>query len=142
MTGIINAKGQVDKVRTWIDNPIVGDMPVVTTYTGYKDFGGVMFPSHILQTQDGFPSLDLTISAVTANPTVNIEVPDNVKSFTPPAVKVESMKMADGVYYLTGGSHHSLAIEMKDHIVLVDVPQTEERGLAVIAKAKEVIPNK
>jgi glyoxylase-like metal-dependent hydrolase (beta-lactamase superfamily II) len=31
---------------------------------------------------------------------------------------------------------------MKDHIVLVDVPQTEERALAVIAKAKEVIPNK
>jgi len=38
MTGTINAKGQVEKVTTWIDHPIVGDMPVVTTYTGYKDF--------------------------------------------------------------------------------------------------------
>src|SRR5206468_12286052 len=83
MTGTINAKGQVEKVTTWIDHPIVGDMPVVTTYTGYKDFGGVMFPSHIAQTQDGFPSLDLTISAVTANPAVNITVPPNVTSFTP-----------------------------------------------------------
>jgi glyoxylase-like metal-dependent hydrolase (beta-lactamase superfamily II) len=46
------------------------------------------------------------------------------------------------VFYLTGGTHHSLAIEMKDHIVLVDTPQTEQRALAVIAKAKEVIPNK
>jgi glyoxylase-like metal-dependent hydrolase (beta-lactamase superfamily II) len=55
---------------------------------------------------------------------------------------VESTKLADGVFYLTGGSHHSLAIEMNDHIVLVDTPQTEQRALAVIAKAKEVIPNK
>jgi glyoxylase-like metal-dependent hydrolase (beta-lactamase superfamily II) len=55
---------------------------------------------------------------------------------------VDSAKLADGVFYLTGGSHHSLAVEMKDHIVLVDVPQTEQRALAVIAKAKEVIPNK
>ncbi len=31
---------------------------------------------------------------------------------------------------------------MKDHIVLLDMPQTQERALAVIAKAKEVIPNK
>ena len=101
---------------------IVGDMPVVTTYTGYKDFGGVMFPSHIAQTQDGFPSLDLTISAVTANPAVNITVPPNVTSFTPPPVRVDSKQMGEGVYYLTGGTHHSLVVEMKDHIVVVDLP--------------------
>jgi glyoxylase-like metal-dependent hydrolase (beta-lactamase superfamily II) len=142
MTGIINAKGQVDKVTTWIDQPIVGDMPVVTTYTGYKDFGGVMFPSRLVQTQDGFPSLDINISAVTANPAVNIDVPQNVRSFTPPPVRVDSMKMGDGVYYLTGGSHHSLAVEMKDHIVLLDVPNNVPRATAVIAKAKELIPNK
>src|SRR3989449_6924494 len=102
MTGIIDAKGMVTKVTTWIDQPIVGDMPVVTTYTGYKDFGGVMFPSHIAQTQDGFPSLDLTISAVTANPAVDITVPPNVTSFTPPPVRVDSKQMGEGVYYLTG----------------------------------------
>ena len=101
-----------------------------------------MFPSHIVQKQDGFPSLDLTIASVTANPAVEITVPDNVRTAQPAPVRVESVKLADGVFYLTGGSHHSLAVEMKDHIVLVDVPQTEERGLAVIAKAKEVIPNK
>jgi len=41
MIGTINAQGQVEKVQTWIDHPIVGDMPVETTYSGYKDFGGV-----------------------------------------------------------------------------------------------------
>ncbi len=142
MTGTINAQNQVERVRTWIDQPIVGDMLVETVYSGYKDFGGVMFPSRIAQTQDGYPSLDLTIASVTANPAVDIAVPDNVRAFQPPPVRVESQKMADGVYYLTGGTHHSLAVEMKDHIVLVDTPNDETRALAVIAKTKEVIPSK
>jgi len=142
MTGIINAQGQVDKVQTWIDHPIVGDMLVETTYSGYKDFSGVMFPSHLVQTQDGYPSLDLTISSVTANPPVDIAVPENVRTFTPPPVRVESQKMGDGVFYLTGGTHHSLVVEMKDHIVVVDTPNNEARASAVLAKAKELVPNK
>src|SRR5438128_5040310 len=111
MTGIVNAKGQVDKVTTWIDNPIVGDMPVVTTYTGYKDFGGVMFPSRIVQTQDGFPALDINISSVTANPSVDIAAPDAVRNFTPPPVRVETKQMGEGVWYLTGATHHSLLLK-------------------------------
>ena len=142
MTGIIDAKGMVNKVTTWIDNPIVGDMPVVTTYTGYKDFGGVMFPSRIVQTQDGFPSLDINISSVTANPAVDIAVPEAVRNFTPPPVRVETKQMGDGVWYLTGATHHSLVVEMKDHIVVVDVPNNVPRATAVLAKAKELVPNK
>ena len=142
MTGLINAQNQVERVQTWVDQPIVGDMLVETVYSDYKDFGGVRFPSHIVQTQDGYPALDLTVSSVTANPAVDITVPENVRTAQPAPVRVESAKLADGVFYLTGGSHHSLAVEMKDHIVLVDTPQTEQRALAVIAKAKEVIPNK
>jgi glyoxylase-like metal-dependent hydrolase (beta-lactamase superfamily II) len=142
MEGTINAEGQVEKVRTWIDHPIVGDMLIETTYSDYKDFGGGMRPSHVVQTQDGYPSLDLTISAVTLNPAVDITVPDNVKAFQPPPVNVTADKLADGVFYLKGGTHHSLAIEMADHIVVVDTPNNQARAEAVLAKAKEVIPNK
>jgi glyoxylase-like metal-dependent hydrolase (beta-lactamase superfamily II) len=143
MEGTINADGQVEKVRTWIDQPIVGDMLIETTYSDYKDFGGgVTRPSHLVVTQDGFPSLDLTISAITANPAVDITVPDNVKAFQPPPINVTSQKLGNGVFYLTGGTHHSLAIEMADHIVVVDTPNTQARGEAVLAKAKELIPNK
>jgi glyoxylase-like metal-dependent hydrolase (beta-lactamase superfamily II) len=143
MTGTINGQGQVEKVQTWIDNPIVGDMLVETTYSGYKDFGGVTFPARIVQTQDGFPALDLAISAVTVNPAFDAPVPDNVRNAPPPpAPMVAVEKLADGVYYLTGQTHHSLAIEMRDHIVVVDTPNTEARAVAVLAKAKELIPNK
>jgi len=96
----------------------------------------------MVQTQDGYPALDITVSGVTANPAVNIDVPQNVRAFQPPPIRVESQKLAEGVYYLTGGTHHSFAIEMADHIVVVDTPNTQARGEAVLAKAKELIPNK
>jgi glyoxylase-like metal-dependent hydrolase (beta-lactamase superfamily II) len=142
VVGTINPQGQVEKVQTWIDQPIVGDMLVETTYSGYKDFGGVMFPSRIVQTQDGYPSLDINVTSVTANPMFDAPVPENVRTAQAPATVVMSQMLGDGVYYLTGGSHHSAAIAMKDHIVIVDLPLGEERARAVVAKAKELIPNK
>jgi glyoxylase-like metal-dependent hydrolase (beta-lactamase superfamily II) len=140
--GTINAQSQLERVQSWIDNPVLGDTPVEIAYSEYQDFGGVMFPSRIVRTQGGHPVLDLTVSAVTANPPVDIPVPEAVTAFTPPAVTVEVEKLADGVYYLKGGSHHSVAIDQRDHIVVVEAPQTEERSLAVIAKVKETIPDK
>jgi hypothetical protein len=140
MVGTINGQGQVEKVQTWIDQSIVGDMLVETTYSGYRNFGGVTFPSRIAQTQDGYPALDLTISSVTANPMFDAPVPDNVRNApaaATPMVAVE--KLAEGVFYLTGATHHSLAIEMRDHIVVVDTPNNEARAAAVLAKAKEII---
>jgi glyoxylase-like metal-dependent hydrolase (beta-lactamase superfamily II) len=143
MVGTINGQGHVEKVQTWVDQSIVGDMLIETTYSGYQNFGGVTFPSRIAQTQDGYPSLDLRITSVTANPMFDAPVPDNVRSAPPPAPPMVAVeKLAEGVFYLTGGSHHSLAIEMRDHIVVVDTPQNEARAAAVLAKAKETIPNK
>lgn len=141
--GTIDKAHHVERVRTWIANDVLGDMPVEVTYSGYKDFGGVQFPSRILQAQGGYPSLDLTISAVKANPTVDITVPDNVRSAAAPAPPaVQSTKLADGVFYLTGASHHSMAVDMGDHIVVVEAPLNEARSEAVIAETKKLIPNK
>jgi glyoxylase-like metal-dependent hydrolase (beta-lactamase superfamily II) len=142
MTGLINAQHQVERVQTWVDNPVVGDLPIETTYGGYRDFGGVLFPARIVQLQGGYPALDLTVSAVRANPAVDITTPQNVRGATPPPVRVESQRVAEGIYYLRGGSHHSVAVEMRDHIVIVEGPLAEERSLSVIAKAKELMPQK
>jgi glyoxylase-like metal-dependent hydrolase (beta-lactamase superfamily II) len=142
MTGLINSRNEVEKVQTWIDQSIVGDMPVDTMYSDYKNFGGVMFPSHIVQNQDGYPALDLTVAEVLTNLPVDITVPDAVRNAQAPPVMVTSQKLADGVFYLTGGTHHSLAVEESNYIVLVDTPNNEARAAAVIAKAKDLIPRK
>jgi hypothetical protein len=126
----------------WIDNPVLGDTPVEIRYSDYRDFGGVMFPARIVRIQGGHPVLDITVSSVTANPAVNVSIPDAVRTFTPPAVNVEVEKLAGGVHYLRGGSHHSVAIDQRDHVVVVEAPQNETRSLAVIAKVKQLIPGK
>ena len=140
--GTINAQNQVERVQTWIDNPILGDTPVEFAYSDYRDFTGVMFPARIVRTQGGHPVLDITVSAVSANPAAAITVPAEVASAAPPAVTATAEPIAPGVYYIKGGSHHSVAIDQRDHIVVVEAPLNEARSQAAIAKIKETIPNK
>ena len=140
--GTINAQSQVEKVQTWMDTPVLGDTLVETVYSDYKAFGGVMFPAHIVRTQGGHPVLDITVSEVKLNPAVELPVPDQVKTFTPPPVQVNVQKLAEGVYYMTGANAHTIAIDQSDHIVAVEGPANEARSEAVIAKIKETIPNK
>ncbi|WP_026607613.1 MBL fold metallo-hydrolase [Methylocapsa acidiphila] len=139
--GVINARNQLERVRTWIDSPVLGDTLVETSFSDYKDFGGAQFPAHIVRTQGGHPVLDLNVAAVKLNPAVDIAAPQNVAAAPAPA-PVAVNKLANGVYYLTGGTHHSVAIEQRDHVVLVEAPLNEERSLALIDKIKELAPNK
>ncbi len=140
--GTVNAQNQVERVQTWIDNPVLGDTPVEFTYSGYRDFGGVMFPERIVRTQGGHPVLEITVSAVTANPAANFTVPTEVSNALVPPVTATVEPLAPGVHYVKGGGHHSVAIDQRDHIVVVESPLNEARSLAVIAKVKETIPNK
>jgi glyoxylase-like metal-dependent hydrolase (beta-lactamase superfamily II) len=140
--GTINAQNQVEKIQTWINNPVLGDALVETTFSEYRDFNGTQFPSHIARRQGGYPVLDVTVSSVAKNRPVDLPVPEQARGASAPPVTVTADKLADGVFYMKGGSHHSLAIDQRDHIVIVEGPQDEARSLAVIAKAKETIPNK
>ena len=139
----INKMNQVDRARTILPNDVLGDMVVETSYSGYRSFNGVMFPSRIVQTQGGHTTLDLTVDAVEANPFVDITVPDSVRNApTPAAPTATSQKVADGIFWITGGSHHSLAVDMGDHAVVIEAPQNEARSALVIAETKKVLANK
>jgi glyoxylase-like metal-dependent hydrolase (beta-lactamase superfamily II) len=138
--GTINAHNKVEHVKTWIDNPVLGDTLVETHFRAYKDFNGILFPTQITRTQGGFPVLDLAIQDVKLNPPLDLTAPPAVVSYQAPPVVVN--KLADGVYYLTGGTHHSVAIEQGDRVVFVEAPLNEERSLAVISKVHDTIPNK
>jgi len=154
LTGItmkvfLNAKNQVERVETRADNPVLGDTATETAYSDYKDLGeiasDVYFPSHFVQKQGGFPVLDLTIAKTDANnPYVVFPVPESIEKApqSPTAVKVEAQKVANGVWYLTGGTHHSVAVEFRNYVALVECPLNDERALAVIDTVKKTIPNK
>jgi hypothetical protein len=55
-----------------------------------------------------------------------IAVPDNVRSAAAPQVRVASQKLADGVWFIGGGSHNSLAVEFKDFVTVIEGPYDME----------------
>jgi len=137
VNGYIDGQNMLDRVESWIDNPMLGDMLVEANYTDYKDFGGVKFPATIELKQGGYPTLDLSVTDVKPNAPANIQAPPP----PPPAPSVSSQKLADGVYLILP-AYAALAVEFKDYIVVIEGPTGEDRANAIIAEAKKDIPNK
>ncbi len=50
--------------------------------------------------------------------------------------------LAEGVWLLAGGLHNSVAIEMHDHVVLVDSPVNDARTQAIVGELAKRIPDK
>lgn len=140
--GTINAKNQLEAIKTWIDSPVLGDTLYETRFTDYKDYSGTQFPHHIVRSQGSYPILDIEVASVKLNAPVEISIPQEIASAKVAPVNVAVTKLAEGVFYLTGGTHHSVAIEQRDHVVLVESPLNEDRSIALITKIKEIIPNK
>src|SRR5215470_19378161 len=139
----LNARNLVEKVSYLSTNEVVGDYPIEITYSDYADFGGVKFPRHIVQTEDGHPTLDITVNAVRPNAAVALDVPGNVRDAPAPGpVTVAVEKLADGVWYLSTPNARSWAVEFNDHIVLVEGMTGEARSLAVNAEIAKLVPNK
>ncbi len=140
----LDGSNLIEKVEAVLSSPVVGDMPVEIRYADYREFGagGVKFPTRIRQTAGGFPAVDFTVTDVRPNAPVDIQVPDAIRQATKPYARVTSEAAADGVWYLTGGSHHSVVIEMKDHVIVVEGPLNDERATAVIAEARRLAPGK
>ncbi len=152
INGYLNEQNMIARVETWLGDNIMGDMHVLATYAGWKDFGGVMAPSTIVQTRGGWPFFEVAVTAAKANPPdVATLVPPPAPAAAgggqgggAPALTVTSERLGEGLYRLTTGpgSYDSVIVEFKDHIMMIEAGQSEARGLAYIAEAKKLIPGK
>ena len=142
VNGTIDADNMVTRTETWLPNPVLGDMPVETVYSGYKDFGGVKFPASIVQSQGGFPVLELTVTSAKANPGLSVSVPEAVKTASAPPVRVVSQKLGDGVWFMGGGSHNSVLVEFPTYLAMIEAPLGDARSMAVMAEAHRLVPDK
>jgi glyoxylase-like metal-dependent hydrolase (beta-lactamase superfamily II) len=155
VTGYIDKQNLVSKVETRVENAVVGDLLVEFDYSNYRNMNGVQVPGRIVQKQAGMETFNADITAATPNP------PNLTELLTPPpppagrgggpggggggapqapaAPPVE--KLGEGVFKI-GGNYASLAIDMGDHILVVESGQSDARGMAVMAAAKQAIPNK
>jgi glyoxylase-like metal-dependent hydrolase (beta-lactamase superfamily II) len=154
VNGTINDKNLVELTDTWFPNPVYGDMDYEMRYTKYKNFDGVQFPT-MLHVHQGDPRLNPAHNYYEYNVTdVKVNVP--VTPMAAPEVvrtaaaaqgiasyqRVESQKLADGIWLLAGGTHNSVLVEFKDFAAVVEAPQNEARSLAVIKEVNRLLPNK
>jgi len=153
----INKENMLQRIHTWVGDPVLGDMNYEHEFTNesYVNIGsGVRFPttwhSHhgwddnyqaqsINAGHNGFGGAFKDIKANACPDPVT--VPDSVRQATFP-VRVETERLADGVYLLGGSSHNSVAIEFRDFVAVVEAPIDETRNLAVIEEVVRRIPNK
>jgi glyoxylase-like metal-dependent hydrolase (beta-lactamase superfamily II) len=95
---------------------------------------------------DRFTTADLRLSNAAVDADAgDLAAPEAARSAaapSPAAVNVAVEEIVPGVWYLIGGSHHSVAIEFADHLMLVEAPQSEARTLAAIASARALRPEK
>ena len=147
VNGYFNDQYMLEKVETWIDNAVTGDTLLEVTYSGYKDFNGVKFPTLISEKQAGLATLNFPVTDVKVNQAAGIQAPQN-RGGAPagggaaaqgPAAT--SQKLGDGVYMILPG-YAAIAVDFKDGIMIIEGPQSEARGNAIITEAKRVIPNK
>ena len=150
LVGYLNDANIVERVETWVEHPIFGDMHVEFSYSNYLDFGGLKVPGRISQKQVGMETFVAAITAAQANP------PNLAQLMTAPPgaaaaggrgagpqapAVAASEKLAEGVYRITGG-YVALAVEFKDYVVVLEGGQSEARGLAILAETKRLFPSK
>ena len=149
IVGTINDQNLVDLVDTWFPNPFYGDMNYEMRYTQYKDFNGVKWPM-LFHTHQGDPRMnpahnyyEYKLASVRINaPVSTMPVPETVRTAVAPAARVESTKLAEGVWLLGGGTLNSMLVEFKDYVAVIEAPNNEARSLAIFAEAERLAPGK
>jgi glyoxylase-like metal-dependent hydrolase (beta-lactamase superfamily II) len=158
VTGYLNSQNLVTRVETRVEHAVVGDLLVEFDYSNYQNMNGVQVPTRIVQRQAGMPTFEANITSATPNP------PNLAELLTPPPAPARGggpgrgagpgagggqqaaaapavEKLGDGVFKI-GGNYTSLATDMGDHVLVAESGQSDARGTAVMAAAKQAIPNK
>jgi glyoxylase-like metal-dependent hydrolase (beta-lactamase superfamily II) len=153
VVGYIGPQNLVERIETWVEHPVLGDLHVENTYTNYFDAGGVKVPGRIAQRRVGMEVFVAVIGTARANPPdlrqllsspspADAAASAGADSTAPTtAVAVTSEKLADGVYRIAGG-YTALVVELRDYVVVLGGGPAEARGQAVLAEARRLAPNK
>lgn len=151
------------------DDPLLGDTRNEWVWSDWRDVGGVRLPHSEEYQLNGLVIRRATMKEIQNNPAhpadtfaiadaarQEAEVGERIVSewtlrraamgvgfqdFGRPQ-NVELERLAPGVFHARGGTHHSMIVEMKDHVVVVEAPLFEERSLAVINAIKKEVPGK
>jgi glyoxylase-like metal-dependent hydrolase (beta-lactamase superfamily II) len=144
----------LERIETWIDDPVYGDMKVEARFGDYRDFGGVRFPASIVYNQGGFTTLNLMVDSVVPNTQASATPAPRVAAGRRPAAAAPAgppapvaaaeppfYEIADGIFVFSG-AYQGVAIEFDDFSVLIDGMQSDARVRDLVRLTREAIPNK
>ena len=150
----INEQNQIQRIKTTVNEPVLGDFNIEHESTEQMPFGNVKWPivwhSHngwddnyqfyrLSTGHNGyggkFPNVQPNVCS---DP---VPVPESVRQATF-STPVTVDKMANGVYMLGGGPANSYMVEFRDFVAVFEAPTNEARSLAVIEQVVKLAPNK
>jgi glyoxylase-like metal-dependent hydrolase (beta-lactamase superfamily II) len=149
----VNGENLIERVETWLGENIMGDMHIVATYSGWRDFAGAMVPTQIVQTRGGWPFFEVDVQAATANPSALASLapqPANPPAGPgggggqPPQLTITKEQLGEGlVRYTTGqGSYDSLIVEFDNYLMMLEAGQSQARAQAYVDEVKRQFPGK
>jgi glyoxylase-like metal-dependent hydrolase (beta-lactamase superfamily II) len=149
VTAAINERNEIESVMTHVANPMFGDMLYEYLYGPYKQFGSVKYPSSIhrdegdVRLNPAHDAMEIQVADVQANVPVQVLAPPDSSKNPPENMEnIETKKVADGVWYIGGIRHGSVAVEFRDFVTVVEAPLNERRAIAVIDEVHRLVPDK
>ena len=144
---INNATKLPTRVVSMSDNTNLGDVAIETSFADYREVNELQLPTRFTTKSDQFTLATLDVTDQTVDGEVgDLAAPEAAASAAPaagpPPATVAVEEVARGIWLLAGQSHHSVLVEFSDHLKLIEAPQHDTRTLAVIAKARELRPDK
>ena len=145
VTLVTDPSGLPTRTESKSAHPNLGDVRLSTLFADYQTVSGLKLPASITTKVDDFVTGELRYGAQNVDSPIDI-APQAVTAAAavagPPPPNVVAQDLAPGVWLLAGQSHHSALVELSDHLLLIEAPQSEARTLAVLAKARELHPDK
>ena len=137
--------GLPTRIERSIYQPMLGDVTMFVELADWQDAGGIRLPYRMtVSLEKGGVIQDYRIAKTLVNTDIeNIAASDSVRAVivqaaAPATIVVDTL--APGVWRIAGQTHHTIAIEQSNRVVLVEAPQSDARTLAAIARARELAP--
>ena len=154
--------GAISQLATTENHHLYRDLRLVVAYEDWTTFSGaLLFPRSVSVTRGEDLIMNETRTVVVENPSFAMGTFDLPADAMPMPVQddiiwgtqssqyhqewaslglqmdvrhtfVQATELAPGVFHLTGGSHHSMAIEQDNGVVIVEAPLYPERGDVIL----------